>query len=948
MNSNRNQSPGARRIGSLILISLALVGVGTANGQTPPEPDMRGNQHFSTGMIQTGSGWSSISAQINRTVVDISVPGSVGRYPLSIQRTMRNWVTDSTSDPRAPAWSEAAGCDAHWVFNIQGYTVRIVNTGYVGHQGVFLGYPDGSVAKYGPYGGAGVYLFGSGDRVYIGANNKVTLLKLADGGQAHFTDFNDPNQKIWPTSSVTDPNGLIYTYTGTGPANAFVRRITDASGRWVSITMDSSASWPISADSSAGDHVDYAWDMTVPAGIPQQLSALDPRKITEAHYADGTIARYEYAGSVHGVFPFRCFDVRATTAMRSVEYSFNENWNDWGQVYQHLTPNLYPLVSERLPNTVSPLSSRAEFPAYLVGGVSWGFGVRETRGDGAMRTVLPNSAFNINDGRIHSETDFSGNQTTYVYGLNASITDPLGRITRLDYVSSPESRAMPAGSVAYIETPTKITFPDGTFKQFIYTDLTNPYFVAQSVDELGRSTTYARLANGLISQINYPDGSTEAWTYNSLNRPITHRLRNGNTESFAYDGTGLLIKHLLPTTPDAIDYTYYPAGHVWQDRLKTITDGRGNVTTYEYDLTFVNDVQGTTPCSGRGLVTKIINPDGTYKSFGYDIYGNKVWEENEFRQRTSSVYDAYNRPTSVTDPLGRTTQFQYQHTGFSEDPLAHTANKPRAIISPAGRRKGMFYDADFKLITEVGGEQSGDASSTAYEYDAAGNMSKVTDPVGRVTTYAYDNRNRRITEFAPLNRTTDLNYDVAGNLVWTHFPDGTIISKEYDSMNRLTRSTDEMMRSTNYVYYPSGKVQWIIDPKNNAYGYWYDASDRPTVFWLTNPDQTGFDYEQTGYDAAGNVTSFRNRSGAFKSLNYDTRNREISTSWNDGITLGTTTTYDAAGRVTRKANASSALTYSYDAAGQPIRELQAVAGTAARAVEYEYDGDGNRTRVKAH
>ena len=199
-----------------------------------------------------------------------------------------------------------------------------------------------------------------------------------------------------------------------------------------------------------------------------------------------------------------------------------------------------------------------------------------------------------------------------------------------------------------------------------------------------------------------------------------------------------------------------------------------------------------------------------------------------------------------------------------------------------------------------------------------------------------------------MSRTTDMNYDAVGNLIWVHYADGTAVTKTYDSMNRLSESTDEMARTTRYSYYPSGKVQWIVDPKSNSYSYWYDAADRPTVFWLTNPGQTGFDYEQTGYDAAGNVNSFRNRSGAWKTLGYDTRNREISSSWNDGVTPGKNTSYDAASRVTQKSNAASTLTYSYDAAGQVTQEQQAVAGTTARTLDYEYDADGNRIHLKAN
>jgi hypothetical protein len=47
-------------------------------------------------------------------------------------------------------------------------------------------------------------------------------------------------------------------------------------------------------------------------------------------------------------------------------------------------------------------------------------------------------------------------------------------------------------------------------------------------------------------------------------------------------------------------------------------------------------------------VTKITHADSTYQSFSHDAYGNKLWEENELRQRTSYTYDNYNRVLTAT------------------------------------------------------------------------------------------------------------------------------------------------------------------------------------------------------------------------------------------------------------------------------------------------------------
>ena len=67
---------------------------------------------------------------------------------------------------------------------------------------------------------------------------------------------------------------------------------------------------------------------------------------------------------------------------------------------------------------------------------------------------------------------------------------------------------------------------------------------------------------------------------------------------------------LSPATPSdpnpaahPTQYFYYTSGpHI--DRLQSVTDPRGNTTSYEYNL--------------RGLVTKVTHPDATYTQTSYN------------------------------------------------------------------------------------------------------------------------------------------------------------------------------------------------------------------------------------------------------------------------------------------------------------------------------------------
>ena len=70
--------------------------------------------------------------------------------------------------------------------------------------------------------------------------------------------------------------------------------------------------------------------------------------------------------------------------------------------------------------------------------------------------------------------------------------------------------------------------------------------------------------------------SFEEFTYNNFGQVQTHHLKNGNWESFVYDGRGLLTDKYNPkaTVPGGTDphthYSYYTSGP-WTDRVQTMT-----------------------------------------------------------------------------------------------------------------------------------------------------------------------------------------------------------------------------------------------------------------------------------------------------------------------------------------------------------------------------------------
>jgi YD repeat-containing protein len=132
-----------------------------------------------------------------------------------------------------------------------------------------------------------------------------------------------------------------------------------------------------------------------------------------------------------------------------------------------------------------------------------------------------------------------------------------------------------------------------------------------------------------------------------------------------------------------------------------------------------------------------------------------------------------------------------------------------------------------------------------------------------------------------------------------HGPD-RIVRTLYDAAGRTAQlrvavgTADEAAEAT-FAYRPNGQVEFLVDGKGNRTQNVYDGHDRlertlypsatgPASFDDSSPANAlasagavnSGDYEQPGYDAAGNVTSFRNRAGETTGFTYDALNRLIT------------------------------------------------------------------------
>jgi YD repeat-containing protein len=640
------------------------------------------------GNITTGCSYDPMTHSAKRTVNDIVVPGSVGKYPLKMTRYYNSRSQDGWL---GPGWFHEYG----WLLTAGGD--KLIS-------------PQGNVYEYRCENPVGISEGWEGGHPPDGQNGTTVgtgTFRLADGGEVHFDNFR--------LTYINDPHGLRTTITP-DTLNR-IGKVIEPGGRYLQFIYDSSGMLTtVEAHDGRGnttDSVNYSYTSVPSGGIHFGPSNM----LTGVVYSDGTSATYHYLGDntpdnpgpplyTARMYPVMdtCNDVRYSGPMRQITYEYVDG-GPHGVIRREKNPNVGP-ISSIAPDLAIAGTTTYDPPTSYT----------ETRGDGPSRTftytrlrslrnteggTCPDYIDDPHQQMLTQYTDFH-NHTAYLgYDANLyvnSVTDFNGHITNYTHGSAP-----PAG----IGEIMRITHPGGSHIDYTYYD--GGHYVQQITNERGAITYYTRDANNRITRIDYKDASNnvlafeEFTAYNNFGQVLTYHLKNGAWKSFVYDtnNRGLLTDEYNPkaTAPGGNDprthYDYYTAadGNLgWIDRLKKVTlplngSNLAASETYEYDRAYdqyrVTNLSGAA-VGGRGLVTKIMHANLKYQTFKYDWYGNKVWQDNERRKITSYSYDAYNRLLSVTDPLIKTTQYDYAPTqGNITQAQQHTSNSARWVTAPS-------------------------------------------------------------------------------------------------------------------------------------------------------------------------------------------------------------------------------------------------------------------------
>ncbi len=678
---------------------------------------------------------------------------------------------------------------------------------------------------------------------------------------------------------VTDALGRTTTFTYDENGNR--TSVTDPLGRTSTTTYDAFNN-PLVVTNAAGEATTFTYDergnplsMTDPTGAVTAFTVNPDGTVAAATDPTGGVTTYTY--DAHGFVasltgPDGAVVTTVRDALGRVEASTDPRGAAPGSTASEFTSTFtYDAAGRRLTST-DPLGALVA-SAYDAAGRP----TSVTDATGATSTTEYDAA-----GQVTAVVDAAGARTTFTYdgaGRVTSVTDASGAVTATTY--------------DVLGRATAVTDPLGGVTR---TEYDAGDRVVATVSPSGARTTYTYDDADQLLTVTDPKGKVTTTTYDRAGRPVTVTDADGRKVTTSYDRAGRPVK-VLRADGSALLWEYDPAG-----RVTAAVDAAGERTTYTYDAAgrraSATDTAGRTTTFGydaAGLLTSLTQPDGAVTTYDHDAAGRRTATEySDSTPDESTVYDLAGRPTAVTDGSGTTT--------YAYDAVGRVTR-----VAQGSTEVGYAWDAVGRLtdLTYPSGER------VRRAYDAAGQLTTVTDWADRVFTYAYD-ADGLTTEVAyPNGVTTDVDRDDAGQAVaMTTSANGIdLLELAYGYTDAGLLADQTTTRSTQSRAPPTA------------------ASTSSTYTWdglARIAEVEGHGAGAFAFDAAGSVTALA-----------------------DGRTL----TYDAARQLqsltapaTTPGGDPSTTTYSYDARGN---RLTATTGSVddPMSVEHVYDQANRLTSV---
>jgi RHS repeat-associated protein len=566
-------------------------------------------------------------------------------------------------------------------------------------------------------------------------------------------------------------------------------------------------------------------------------------------------------------------------------------------------------------------------------------------------------------GRPATLRDANGVDTTLAY-------DPRGRLTTVT-VNPGASQAVTGLIYDAVGQVTRITRPDGSFLQYTYDNARRLTLVTNAT---GETVAYGYNLNGDVTSMTVKSATAVitrqmSLTYDELGRLLKSIGAATQTTTHSYDRTDLEVQVKDPRN-NLYSYAYDSLTRLiretdqegsqvnltrnGQDEVTAYADPRSLTTSYVRNG-FGEAIQEASPDAGttvfvrdlRGLVTQATDGRGIVANRTYDTAGRLLTETYPAAtaENVTYTYDAIvsgnkgvGRLTKITDQSG-TTEFTYNALGqvvtdkrtigtkiYTTSYLYNAAGLVTQVTYPSGRI-ALYARNSLGQVTSVTSKQNATAAlvnvATAIAYAPMSNLvTAMTHGNGLVTTAGYDLDYRLSTlqlKNGPAN-VSSLSYAYGDGMNLTAINDNVTVANSialyYNPANRLQNANGAWGQSTFYYdgvgdrTYDINTVSGVTTTKIQGYPA---SSNR-----MANMSVNGTTSRTFLYDGNGNITSDA-RPGETFVVTYNKRNRPAS--------------------VTR--NAVAYASYGYNALEQLVSRSTSASGGPTGTVHYLYDLDGH-------
>ncbi|MCK5481577.1 MAG: RHS repeat protein, partial [Gammaproteobacteria bacterium] len=334
---------------------------------------------------------------------------------------------------------------------------------------------------------------------------------------------------------------------------------------------------------------------------------------------------------------------------------------------------------------------------------------------------------------------------------------------------------------------------------------------------LGHSETqWIDTRYGVTVSLTGPNGLSTYWDYDDFGRKILESRADGATTDWSFSWCG---------------------AHCPNGGTAVTVEASGSVPVTAYSDYLGREVRSAT----LGLNGSSIYKDTQYNSLGQTTGVTRPYYAGNTQYWTNYLYDALGRAKEEHSPDGgrMTTTYNGLSTTVRRYDLAGSYDQSVTRISNVQGKLNEMIDEGL--------------AHTFYDYDPTGNLVKVTDSAGNVSTMEYDDRGRKIGMNDPDMGVWSYQYDAVGQLRQQKDAKLQVVSMDYDLLGRML-SRSEVEGTSTWVYDTApqgvGKLASVVNGVNGYQKtFFYDSLGRPASDTSSIDAETftmGYAYDSEG------------------------------------------------------------------------------------------------------